>query len=118
MAQPFLGSLLPGLFTLSDALTPDSAALVKQEQTRPHRTARVAETRLPGHGASRYSVAAARTARCPAAPGAESKASLIPHQVKENGRYMPSLLLAFRIARFFDLPIDKMFVPDDNDPGL
>jgi putative transcriptional regulator len=27
----------------------------------------------------------------------------------ENGRYMPSLPLAFRIARFFDLTVDKMF---------
>jgi putative transcriptional regulator len=31
----------------------------------------------------------------------------------ENGRYMPSLPLAFRIARFFDLPVDKMFIPED-----
>jgi putative transcriptional regulator len=27
----------------------------------------------------------------------------------ESGRYLPSLPLAFRIARFFDLPVDKMF---------
>jgi putative transcriptional regulator len=33
----------------------------------------------------------------------------------ENGRYMPSLPLAFRIARFFDLPVDKMFTPEDKD---
>ena len=29
----------------------------------------------------------------------------------ENGRYLPSLPLAFRIARFFGLPVDKMFKP-------
>jgi putative transcriptional regulator len=33
----------------------------------------------------------------------------------ENGRYLPSLPLAFRIARFFDLTIDKMFDPDDEE---
>lgn len=27
----------------------------------------------------------------------------------ENGRYLPSLPLAFRIARFFDMPVEKMF---------
>jgi putative transcriptional regulator len=31
----------------------------------------------------------------------------------ENGRYLPSLPLAFAIARFFDLTVDKMFDPDD-----
>ena len=31
----------------------------------------------------------------------------------ENGRYLPSLPLAFRIARFFDLTVDKMFDPDE-----
>lgn len=35
----------------------------------------------------------------------------------ENGRYLPSLPLAFRIARFFDLTIDKMFDPDDEEAG-
>ena len=30
----------------------------------------------------------------------------------ENGRYLPSLPLAFAIARFFDLTVDKMFGPD------
>jgi putative transcriptional regulator len=35
----------------------------------------------------------------------------------ENGRYMPSLPLAFRIARFFDLTVDKMFDPDDEETG-
>jgi putative transcriptional regulator len=29
----------------------------------------------------------------------------------ESGRYLPSLPLAFRIARFFKLPVDKMFDP-------
>lgn len=33
----------------------------------------------------------------------------------ENGRYLPSLPLAFRIARFFDLTVDKMFDPDDDE---
>jgi putative transcriptional regulator len=33
----------------------------------------------------------------------------------ENGRYQPSLPLAFRIARFFDLTVDKMFDPDDEE---
>ena len=31
----------------------------------------------------------------------------------ENGRYLPSLPLAFAIARFFDLTVDKMFDPDE-----
>jgi putative transcriptional regulator len=35
----------------------------------------------------------------------------------ENGRYLPSLPLAFRIARFFDLPVDKMFDPNDEETG-
>ena len=33
----------------------------------------------------------------------------------ENGRYMLPLPLAFRIARFFDLTVDKMFDPDDEE---
>ena len=33
----------------------------------------------------------------------------------ENGRYLPSLPLAFRIARFFALPIDKMFGTDQEE---
>ena len=33
----------------------------------------------------------------------------------ENGRYLPSLPLAFRIARFFEVPVDKMFDPDDEE---
>ena len=35
----------------------------------------------------------------------------------ENGRYLPSLPLAFRIARFFDLAVDKMFDPDEEEAG-
>jgi putative transcriptional regulator len=35
----------------------------------------------------------------------------------ENGRYLPSLPLAFRIARFFDLPVDKIFTPEPDDLG-
>jgi putative transcriptional regulator len=31
----------------------------------------------------------------------------------ESGRYLPSLPLAFRIARFFAIPVDKMFDPDE-----
>ncbi|MGH7735824.1 MAG: helix-turn-helix transcriptional regulator [Gemmatimonadales bacterium] len=31
----------------------------------------------------------------------------------ESGRYSPSLPLAFRIARFFDSTVDKMFGPED-----
>jgi putative transcriptional regulator len=31
----------------------------------------------------------------------------------ENGRYLPSLPLAFRIGRLFDLPIEKLFSPDE-----
>jgi putative transcriptional regulator len=35
----------------------------------------------------------------------------------ESGRYLPSLPLAFRIARFFDLPVEKMFDPEEEDEG-
>ena len=35
----------------------------------------------------------------------------------ETGRYLPSLPLAFRIAQFFDLPVDKMFTPEPQDLG-
>jgi putative transcriptional regulator len=35
----------------------------------------------------------------------------------ENGRYLPSLPLAFRIARFFDLSVDKMFYLDEEEAG-
>jgi putative transcriptional regulator len=33
----------------------------------------------------------------------------------ENGRYLPSLPLAFRIAGFFAMPLEKIFQPDDQD---
>ena len=33
----------------------------------------------------------------------------------EGGRYLPSLPLAFTIARFFGLTVDKMFDPDDDE---
>jgi putative transcriptional regulator len=35
----------------------------------------------------------------------------------ESGRYLPSLPLAFRIARFFDMTVDKMFDPEDEETG-
>ena len=35
----------------------------------------------------------------------------------ESGRYSPSLPLAFRIARFFDSTVDKMFDPEDEGTG-
>ena len=35
----------------------------------------------------------------------------------EGGRYLPSLPLAFAIARFFGLTVDKMFDPDEEEAG-
>jgi len=35
----------------------------------------------------------------------------------ESGCYLPSLPLAFRIARFFDLKVDTMFDPDEPEAG-
>jgi putative transcriptional regulator len=35
----------------------------------------------------------------------------------ETGRYLPSLPLAFAIARFFDLTVDKMFGPAEEQAG-
>ena len=35
----------------------------------------------------------------------------------ESGRYLPSLPLAFRIARFFGMPVEKMFDPDGEEAG-
>ena len=35
----------------------------------------------------------------------------------ESGRYLPSLPLAFAIARFFDLTVDKLFDPDEEEAG-
>ena len=34
----------------------------------------------------------------------------------ETGRYDPSLPLAFAIARLFDLPIESIFLPDQETP--
>ena len=31
----------------------------------------------------------------------------------ENGRYNPSILLAFKIARFFELPIEEIFIYEE-----
>ncbi len=31
----------------------------------------------------------------------------------ENGRYNPSILLAFRIARYFDQPIEEIFLYEE-----
>ena len=31
----------------------------------------------------------------------------------ENGRYNPSIQLAFRIARFFNMPIEEVFVYEE-----
>ncbi len=31
----------------------------------------------------------------------------------ETGKYDPSLPLAFRIARLFDLPVEAIFLPED-----
>jgi len=36
----------------------------------------------------------------------------------ESGRYLPSLPLAFRIARLFEVPIDNMFSPEDEEAEL
>ncbi len=33
----------------------------------------------------------------------------------ENGRYNPSILLAFRLARLFDVPIESIFLYDGNE---
>ncbi|MFT3714966.1 MAG: helix-turn-helix transcriptional regulator [Gordonia sp. (in: high G+C Gram-positive bacteria)] len=33
----------------------------------------------------------------------------------ENGRYLPSLTLAFRIAQFFDVRIEELFTPTEGD---
>jgi len=35
----------------------------------------------------------------------------------ENGRYLPSLPLAFRIAQFFGMPVEKMFEPEGEEAG-
>ena len=33
----------------------------------------------------------------------------------ENGRYNPSILLAFRLARYFDLQIEEIFLYSDEE---
>ncbi|MBB3108790.1 putative transcriptional regulator [Paenibacillus phyllosphaerae] len=33
----------------------------------------------------------------------------------ENGRYNPSILLAFRIARFFGMSIEEIFIYEEDD---
>jgi len=35
----------------------------------------------------------------------------------EGGRYLPSLPLAFAVARFFGLRVDKTFDPDEEEAG-
>jgi putative transcriptional regulator len=35
----------------------------------------------------------------------------------EGSRYLPSLPLAFVIARFFDMTVDKIFDPADEEAG-
>jgi putative transcriptional regulator len=32
----------------------------------------------------------------------------------ENGRYNPSILLAFKISSFFEMPIDEIFIYEEN----
>ena len=31
----------------------------------------------------------------------------------ENGRYNPSILLAFKIARYFELPVEQIFIDEE-----
>lgn len=33
----------------------------------------------------------------------------------ENGRYNPSIILAFKIARFFNLTIEEIFIYEKNE---
>lgn len=33
----------------------------------------------------------------------------------ENGKYDPSLPLAFKLARLFDMPIEEIFIPSEED---
>ena len=32
----------------------------------------------------------------------------------ENGRYNPSIQLAFKIARYFDMPIEEVFIYEED----
>lgn len=34
----------------------------------------------------------------------------------ENGRYNPSIVLAFKIARFFGLGIEEIFIYEEDEP--
>jgi putative transcriptional regulator len=34
----------------------------------------------------------------------------------ENGRYNPSILLAFKIARYFAMPIEEIFLYEEEEP--
>ena len=34
----------------------------------------------------------------------------------EKGRYNPSILLAFKLARYFELRIEDIFIYDDDEP--
>ena len=34
----------------------------------------------------------------------------------ENGRYNPSILLAFKIARYFDMKIEDIFIYEEGEP--
>ena len=36
----------------------------------------------------------------------------------ENGRYNPSILLAFKIARHFDLPIEEIFIYESEEDEI
>jgi putative transcriptional regulator len=33
----------------------------------------------------------------------------------ENGRYLPSLPLALALARFFEAPVETLFIPEENE---
>ena len=33
----------------------------------------------------------------------------------ENGRYNPSITLAFRIARYFGMPVEEIFIDQEDD---
>ncbi len=33
----------------------------------------------------------------------------------ENGRYNPSILLAFKLARYFDLSIEELFIYEEDE---
>ncbi|MCU9814561.1 MULTISPECIES: helix-turn-helix transcriptional regulator [Paraclostridium] len=33
----------------------------------------------------------------------------------ENGRYNPSIILAFKIARYFNMPIEEIFIYEEED---